>query len=74
MNGNDDQDIHNRHSVQASPAASTAAEGSTMANNNDNKPQEVKTTQKVRNAHYQEDGVRADGTLPAPKSEDEGEE
>lgn len=77
MNGNNDQDIHDRYPGQAGSAASTAAGSPTMSNNNNNgKPAESKTTQAVRDAHFQEDGVRADGTLPKakPADEDEGEE
>lgn len=52
-----DQDIHDRH----------AADGND-ANGSSNKSEKAqassKTTQKVRDAHFQEDGVKADGTVP----------
>lgn len=71
MDGKDDRDIHDRHAVPASPAASTAARSAIMSDS-DNKPK-VKTTQAQRDAHFQENGVRADGTVPQQKESADGE-
>lgn len=73
-----DSDIHDRHGAQASPAASTAARSNEMSKDSDN--ERSKTTQAVRDAHYQEDGVKADGTVPGsvpsdqPANEAKGDE
>lgn len=62
---NEDQDIHDRH---PGPEGEFADEGS---QDNPKAPAEPKagpyknTPQKVRDAHFKEDGVRADGTVPS---------
>jgi hypothetical protein len=70
-------DIHNRHAVPASPAASNPAGKTTNMAQNEQPAKEEKakskTTQAQRDAHFQEDGVRADGTVPKQEDAADGE-
>lgn len=57
MAENTDQDIHDRHAAESDTDNGEQAKAKTKS----------KTTQAVRDAHFEEDGVKADGTVPKAK-------